>query len=307
MTAKARTIFRVQHGKDNPYFMMRRRTAQDSCLSFDARGVMAYLLSKPDNWEVNREDLMNEGRIGKDRLKRITDELKEAGYLTVEIEHGEKGKFSGTSYTVYEAPRNQENYPDADNPYTVQPDADNPPHIYNRSSHNTDKNIGATSAPPPDEVQDDPTARERDLIFETIITRGFKVALDDAAAVAAVRSNANWIASWCKGNAVKMNSRDKKKTLPGCQPPMTPEGLSRFMDWMETEYQDIQITTAPMYAKYVGQARKQLKRIAPAPRPVFVSFPDCPRCEGLGMMQDATGRSVQCPACAARKEAERVQ
>jgi hypothetical protein len=78
-----RTIIRASHGKQNPYFQMLRTTAQDSRLSFESRGLIAYLLSKPDHWEINKDDLMREGDIGRTKMKRIIDELTQARYMTM--------------------------------------------------------------------------------------------------------------------------------------------------------------------------------------------------------------------------------
>jgi hypothetical protein len=44
------SIIRVEHDRNKPYFVMSRALAEDSNLSFAARGMMAYLLAKPDNW-----------------------------------------------------------------------------------------------------------------------------------------------------------------------------------------------------------------------------------------------------------------
>src|SRR5258707_13097107 len=47
--AKIPRIIRASR-KNQPYVMISRTTAQDSTLSWAARGVLAYLLSKPDDW-----------------------------------------------------------------------------------------------------------------------------------------------------------------------------------------------------------------------------------------------------------------
>ena len=51
------TIIRRQKGSESPFFATARRTAQDARHSFEARGVLGYILSKPDDWKVKIEDL----------------------------------------------------------------------------------------------------------------------------------------------------------------------------------------------------------------------------------------------------------
>lgn len=74
------TIIRVVHGEENPYFLMARAAAQDKNLSYEARGMLAYLLSKPDDWRVVVEDLSTHS-CGRDQCRRIIKELIIAGYI----------------------------------------------------------------------------------------------------------------------------------------------------------------------------------------------------------------------------------
>jgi len=105
VSEKPQTIFRAIHCKDNPYFQMLRATAQDQRLSFEARGVMVYLLSKPNNWEISKKNLMSEGNLGRTKMDRIIDELTQTGYLTYTQEQDKGGKFTRAVYTLYEEPQ----------------------------------------------------------------------------------------------------------------------------------------------------------------------------------------------------------
>jgi hypothetical protein len=91
-----------RHGFSMPWV-----TAQDGKrvaggLSFEARGVLAYLLSKPDDWVIQIEDLMAEGGIGRDKVKNILKELRDAKYLATEMRHDENGRFVGKSERLHE-------------------------------------------------------------------------------------------------------------------------------------------------------------------------------------------------------------
>jgi hypothetical protein len=100
---KPKTIKRAQHDDKNPYFMMRRDTAQDETLSWEARGVLSYLLSKPDDWEINIDDLQQQ--CGKNRVYRIIGELKKAGYIEDrKKQRASDGTWEWTPYILHETP-----------------------------------------------------------------------------------------------------------------------------------------------------------------------------------------------------------
>ncbi len=89
--------------KDKRYFTASNVPFNDSRLSWEARGVMGYLLSKPDNWIVRNVDLYKQSDAGKHKVKRILTELKDAGYLVRKCFRKPDGTFEWES-TVYETP-----------------------------------------------------------------------------------------------------------------------------------------------------------------------------------------------------------
>src|SRR5689334_19714356 len=84
---KQRRIFRADAGQ---YFALRIKTAQDDNLSFEARGMLVYLLSKPPDWIVQPKNL--EQRCGRNQVYRILRELIKAGYIQRIIVRDPKGK-----------------------------------------------------------------------------------------------------------------------------------------------------------------------------------------------------------------------
>jgi DnaD/phage-associated family protein len=121
------SLIRTPHTKERPYFSMSRNTAQDEDLSWEARGVLAYLLSKPDDWRVQVKNLQQ--KCGRDKVRAILKELEAANYLKVERgQHNEKtGKFASNHYTVHETPFTEK-------PSTVRPLTVNPPITYKRGN-----------------------------------------------------------------------------------------------------------------------------------------------------------------------------
>jgi hypothetical protein len=96
-------IYRAKKDASNPYKAMRRATFEDNRLSWEARGLLGYLLVKPDDWRISVTNLINESPGGRDRVYRILNELIEFGYIK-RIEVRTKGKISGYDYLVYEEP-----------------------------------------------------------------------------------------------------------------------------------------------------------------------------------------------------------
>ena len=89
--------------KDSKYFAASNEPFNDERLSWEARGVMGYLLSKPDNWQVMFNDLVNNGPAGEKMIRRILKELQEYGYLKRKKSRQPDGRFVWVS-TVYETP-----------------------------------------------------------------------------------------------------------------------------------------------------------------------------------------------------------
>lgn len=97
------TIFRSAKDRENPYTMIRRDIAEDQTISWAAKGLMLYLLSRPDDWRVHLNDLRNRSTNGICSVRNIVDELIEHGYLHRNKTHNELGHFEW-HYLVYEVP-----------------------------------------------------------------------------------------------------------------------------------------------------------------------------------------------------------
>lgn len=80
-------------------------TLCDTRLSWEARGLLAYLLSKPDNWVVNVKHLVSESSAaGRDKVYSILKELETYGYLTQERSRDESGHWAEMERVVHEMP-----------------------------------------------------------------------------------------------------------------------------------------------------------------------------------------------------------
>jgi hypothetical protein len=72
-------IFRLE--KTEHYARIANSVFEDRRLSWEARGLLGYLLSKPDDWKVRLYDLIAQGPAGAHKVRRMLRELEEVGYL----------------------------------------------------------------------------------------------------------------------------------------------------------------------------------------------------------------------------------
>lgn len=90
--------------RENPYVMIDKRMIEDGALSWKAKGILAYLLSKPPGWIVMRQDIVNHSSDGLDSVQSGMQELKELGYAALINAQGEDGKTMGKRWVVAERP-----------------------------------------------------------------------------------------------------------------------------------------------------------------------------------------------------------
>jgi DnaD/phage-associated family protein len=72
-------------------------------LSWKAKGLLAYLLSRPDNWTVRFGDLVKRAPDGAHTIRGAMKELRKAGHVKVVAER-EGGRVKQWIYTVHESP-----------------------------------------------------------------------------------------------------------------------------------------------------------------------------------------------------------
>lgn len=93
----------IRRSSNTKFKAISRQLLQDNSLSFDVRGMLAYLLSKPDDWECRPAELARAGGIGRDKCRGMIIAAEKAGYITFGQGRGEHGHFTA-AYTVHEEP-----------------------------------------------------------------------------------------------------------------------------------------------------------------------------------------------------------
>lgn len=117
---------------ESNFYLLDKRISEDKRLSWGARGMLIFLLGKPDHWEVSVANLINETagsakKSGRDAVYGMLKELESAGYLSRDKARSKGGEFGGVDYIVHESPLTEK--PDTVKPYTDEPDTVNPTQV----------------------------------------------------------------------------------------------------------------------------------------------------------------------------------
>lgn len=89
--------------KSSDFAIISNTVLQDTRLSMRALGLLVRLLSRPDNWETNSESLAREFDCGREQMRSVLTELRDAGYMRLVKSQDEKGLWSSRWY-VLESP-----------------------------------------------------------------------------------------------------------------------------------------------------------------------------------------------------------
>jgi len=101
-------IIRIQKKRNN-FVMLDKGFLEDSRLSFKAKGILAYLLSKPDGWKVIVKDLINHSADGKKAIYSGLRELKAYGYYKkVPVRDESNRVISHWESVIYECPEEEQ-------------------------------------------------------------------------------------------------------------------------------------------------------------------------------------------------------
>ena len=115
-------IYRSEKTKD--YVVMSNVFLQRKDLSIKAKGLLAYMLSLPDNWKFTVGGLTSQLKECKSSVAAMLNELECNGYLRRHYTRTAGGKISEAVYEIFEesVPQN----PTLDKPTLEKPQADNP-------------------------------------------------------------------------------------------------------------------------------------------------------------------------------------
>jgi hypothetical protein len=119
------TIIRAPRPDDH-FTVIRNDVLRDARLSYRARGLLASILSRPDNWRCNSKALAAEATEGRDAVRVALTELQEVGYMERrKVKDPITGRFSWDE-VVYDQPRKAAGQPRDWKSGAGEPDAGKP-------------------------------------------------------------------------------------------------------------------------------------------------------------------------------------
>src|ERR1051325_3420923 len=85
---------------DHGYVIIQNKALTDKRLSWKARGLLAYLLSRPPDWKVSSAQLALAGKDGAESIRSALKELRSVGYAKLRT----GGKEHGSEWVIFESP-----------------------------------------------------------------------------------------------------------------------------------------------------------------------------------------------------------
>lgn len=122
------SIIRAPRPEGN-FYVLNKAISEDARLTWAARGLLVYLLGKPDHWKISPTHLRGETAAtikptGRDGIYGLLDELIKAGYVRRMQPRSEGGVLGEVSYLVSESPLPDSPYPAGPHPagpHTAKP------------------------------------------------------------------------------------------------------------------------------------------------------------------------------------------
>lgn len=100
--------YRVKKESGN-FVTIHKGFIQDSNLSWKAKGLLLYLLSRPDDWQIYETELIKHTSDGLSSLKSGIKELEKTGYIERKRKRDDKGRLKEYEYEVFEQPYHMRN------------------------------------------------------------------------------------------------------------------------------------------------------------------------------------------------------
>ena len=96
-------VYRVERTRD--YTVMSNHHLKDPGLSLKAKGLLAIMLSLPDDWNYSTRGLAAICKEGVEAIGNTLKELERAGYVVRRQLRDGNGRVGNVEYTIYEKPQ----------------------------------------------------------------------------------------------------------------------------------------------------------------------------------------------------------
>ena len=97
-------IIRIRKHQSS-FVIIDKRPLESRVLSWRAKGLLAYLLTKPENWVVVMNELISLSRDKRQSTQKAFSELRDHGHATLETVRDERGRIVGKEWHIHEEPK----------------------------------------------------------------------------------------------------------------------------------------------------------------------------------------------------------
>lgn len=97
----------IRHHRRSSYTIIPNELYEDRRLNWQSIGLMGYLLSRPDDWDVRLHHLASLGFGGREATRAARRRLADAGWVVETTEHNAKGEIRTVTW-VFDTPDNTE-------------------------------------------------------------------------------------------------------------------------------------------------------------------------------------------------------
>ena len=99
----------IRQKRKKRFSIVDNNVIEDKQLSFKARGLLIYMLSKPDDWKFYPDELAKHSdKEGVKAINSALQEIESAGYLTRKCKRDAAGHFQGIDYLLSEIPHDND-------------------------------------------------------------------------------------------------------------------------------------------------------------------------------------------------------
>jgi hypothetical protein len=102
------SVLRVN--RDRNWKQINLTATMDDRLTWKAKALHTYLVTRPDEWSFNERDIIKRGKDGRDGVRAGLIELEEAGYLRRETIFGAGHRAAGRRWTINEVPDTEDGF-----------------------------------------------------------------------------------------------------------------------------------------------------------------------------------------------------
>ena len=111
---------------EDPFARVPKPLLEDPALSWKAKGILSYLLGKPQGWKAQVQDISNHGTDRGGSIRAGLKELRDAGYAKLVRVHGKDGKLVEWVLKVSDMPVFIGSEPDSEKPDQANPEVGKP-------------------------------------------------------------------------------------------------------------------------------------------------------------------------------------